>query len=110
MTHLPFLSQLGGKGANLCEMAKLGLNVPPGFVISTSVCREFFIENKLPSGLMDEVREGIKSIEDSMGSNFGDMTPNPFGLPLLLSVRSGAAGTVDHSISRPSTSLHLNCS
>jgi pyruvate,orthophosphate dikinase len=84
--------QLGGKGANLCEMARLGLNVPPGFVISTSVCSEFFdLDHHLPDGLMDDVRAGIQLIETNMNTKFGDPSSSPFALPLLLSVRSGAA-------------------
>ena len=74
-------------------MARIGLNVPPGFVVSTSVCRDFFDNgSKLPVGLMDEVRDGIKIIEAAMGSKFGEITLSHFSPPVLLSVRSGAAG------------------
>lgn len=50
--------QLGGKGANLCEMARIGLNVPPGMVITTDVCQQFYASGRrLPEGLMEEVRQ-----------------------------------------------------
>ena len=69
-------------------MARLGLNVPPGLVISTSVCQQFYDSGKqLPPGLMDEVISALKKVETETGLIFGD-TKNP---PLLLSVRSGAA-------------------
>jgi len=78
---------LGGKGAGLCEMTRIGLPVPPGFVISTEVCLEYYKEGeKVPKGLMDEVRNHIRAIEKKTGKKFGD-TQNP----LLVSVRSGAA-------------------
>lgn len=79
---------LGGKGANLCEMTRIGLNVPAGFVISTEACLEYLDKEKksLPSGLMVEVREQIQRIERSTGKKFGDPSN-----PLLVSVRSGSA-------------------
>ncbi len=82
---------LGGKGANLCEMTQQGLNVPPGFVISTDACLAYlpFLESEdrpLPDGLMDEVREHLKEVERATGKIFGD--PDN---PLLVSVRSGSA-------------------
>ena len=78
---------LGGKGAGLCEMTRIGLPVPPGFVILTEVCLEYYKEGeKVPKGLMDEVRDHIRTIEKKTGKKFGD-TQNP----LLVSVRSGAA-------------------
>ncbi|KAL8153658.1 hypothetical protein V2J09_011418 [Rumex salicifolius] len=82
MKHL-----LGGKGANLAEMSSIGLSVPPGLTISTEACQEYQ-ENgkKLPSGLWEEVLQGLKSVEEEMGANLGDPSK-----PLLLSVRSGAA-------------------
>ena len=81
-------SLLGGKGANLCEMAKIGLNVPPGLVISTTVCQEFHdAGKKLPPGLMEDVTAALKRVETTTGRVFGDTTR----APLLLSVRSGAA-------------------
>ncbi len=79
---------LGGKGANLCEMTQIGLNVPPGFVISTEACLAYLNhpEHKLPPGLMDEVKEQIERIETATGKKFGDPAN-----PLLVSVRSGSA-------------------
>ena len=77
---------LGGKGANLCEMTRLGLPVPPGFVITTPTCREFFERgNRLPFGLEVEYRAALELVESSMGARFGDPEN-----PLLFSVRSGA--------------------
>lgn len=77
---------LGGKGANLCEMTQLGLNVPPGFVITTECCRHYLEQDALPEGLMNEVRAYILRIEQQTGKQFGGLTD-----PLLVSVRSGAA-------------------
>ena len=79
---------LGGKGANLCEMTQIGLNVPPGFVISTEACLAYLESpnGELPEGLMDEVREHMKAVEKATGRSFGD--PDN---PLLVSVRSGSA-------------------
>jgi len=83
-THAP---QLGGKGANLCEMARLGVNIPAGFTITTEVCQEFYkVGGDLPPGLMDEAKEALALVEKEMGKKFAD--PNN---TLLLSVRSGAA-------------------
>ena len=77
---------LGGKGANLCEMTRLGLPVPFGFIITTPTCHAFFEQGKnLPEGLMDECRIALKLVEEKMGAEFG----NPQN-PLLFSVRSGA--------------------
>ncbi len=77
---------LGGKGAGLCLMTQLGLPVPPGIIITTEVCKEYFNNGgRLPDGLMDEVKEKMKYIEERTGKKFGD--PNN---PLLVSVRSGA--------------------
>jgi pyruvate,orthophosphate dikinase len=81
---------LGGKGANLAEMAALGLPVPPGFTITTKVCDEYYkIGQRLPAGLMDEVRTAIAKLEGELGKAFGDR-----GNPLLVSVRSGAAASM----------------
>ncbi len=79
---------LGGKGANLCEMTQIGLNVPPGFVISTEACLSYLESNddELPSGLMDEIREQMAAVEEATGKGFGDAEN-----PLLVSVRSGSA-------------------
>jgi pyruvate, orthophosphate dikinase len=77
---------LGGKGANLAEMASLGLPVPPGFTITTEVCTEFYKNGrKYPAGLEEQVASALQKIEDVIGAKFGD--PDN---PLLVSVRSGA--------------------
>jgi pyruvate,orthophosphate dikinase len=77
---------LGGKGAGLAEMTRLGLPVPPGFIITTEICEKFYeAGRRLPDGLMDEVRNSIKRLEDLTGKRFGDCEN-----PLLVSVRSGA--------------------
>lgn len=79
-------SLLGGKGANLAEMASIGLSVPPGLTISTEACQEYQKNGKrLPDGLWEEILEGLRIIEDVMGCYRGDPSK-----PLLLSVRSGA--------------------
>ena len=77
---------LGGKGANLAEMGKLGLPVPPGFTISTEVC-ELFYKNKkkLNLKILKEINKELKNIEKKSGKKFGDLRN-----PLLVSVRSGA--------------------
>ncbi|KAL8524835.1 hypothetical protein ACS0TY_014447 [Phlomoides rotata] len=80
-------SLLGGKGANLAEMASIGLSVPPGLTISTEACHEYQqVGKKLPPGLWEEILQGLKIVEEDMGAFLGDPTR-----PLLLSVRSGAA-------------------
>ncbi len=77
---------LGGKGANLAEMTNLGLPVPPGLTITTETCMEYINNgNKMPAGLMDDVKEKLKIVEQQAGKKFGDKTN-----PLLVSVRSGA--------------------
>ncbi|CEK19403.1 pyruvate phosphate dikinase [Chthonomonas calidirosea] len=77
---------LGGKGANLAEMTNIGLPVPPGFTITTEVCNEYYANGqKLPAGLMDDVRAAMKFVEEKMGRTFGGSYR-----PLLVSVRSGA--------------------
>ena len=77
---------LGGKGSNLCEMTRLGLPVPPGFVITTQVCRDYLAgDYTLPEGLAGTIRERISELEESIGHEFGSTTN-----PLLVSVRSGA--------------------
>jgi pyruvate,orthophosphate dikinase len=77
---------LGGKGANLAEMANLGVPVPPGFTITTEVCAHYY-ENKktLPKGLKENVHKALAKVEKLMGKKFGDRQN-----PLLVSVRSGA--------------------
>lgn len=76
---------LGGKGANLCEMTRIGLPVPPGFVITTETCNEFTKLGKLPDGLWEEVLAALADVERDMGKKLGDAEN-----PLLVSVRSGA--------------------
>ncbi len=77
---------LGGKGANLAEMIKIGLPVPPGFTISTEACNEFYKRNKKnPAGLDKQVKSAIQQVEKKIGKKFGDKKN-----PLLVSVRSGA--------------------
>ena len=77
---------LGGKGANLAEMAKIGLPVPPGFTITTQACNDYFeIGSKFPNGLWEEVEESLRRLEKETGKKFGDPEN-----PLLVSVRSGA--------------------
>ena len=78
---------LGGKGANLCEMTQIGLNVPPGFVITTETCLAHLEDKEnLPEGVMDEVRQQMTSLEEKTGKQFGGSEN-----PLLVSVRSGSA-------------------
>jgi len=79
---------LGGKGANLCEMTQIGLNVPPGFVISTTACLAYLAaeDRSLPVGLMQDVGKHIAMLEQATGKIFGDSEN-----PLLVSVRSGSA-------------------
>ena len=81
---------LGGKGANLAEMASIGLPVPPGFTISTEFCAVYYDEGgQFPQGLRDEVATGIAHIEQVTGKKFGYA-----GDPLLVSVRSGARASM----------------
>ncbi|MGR9114511.1 MAG: pyruvate, phosphate dikinase [Gammaproteobacteria bacterium] len=77
---------LGGKGANLCEMTQIGLNVPPGFVITTEACLDYLKNHQLPDGLLDEVKTHIAEVEGLTEKKFGDSDN-----PLLVSVRSGSA-------------------
>ena len=78
---------LGGKGANLAEMSNLDIPVPPGFTISTEVCKLYYENDKrYPTGLDKQIDENLVKLENALGAKFGD-TENP----LLLSVRSGAA-------------------
>ena len=76
---------LGGKGANLAEMTKLGLPVPPGFTITTEACRAYLKESTVPESLATEVTTALRGVEDQMGRHLGDPSD-----PLLVSVRSGA--------------------
>ena len=78
---------LGGKGANLAEMTRIGLPVPPGFTITTDVCTYFYANKRTyPSSLQAEMEAGVKNMEKIMGTKFGATT----GTPLLVAVRSGA--------------------
>ncbi len=77
---------LGGKGANLAEMTNAGLPVPPGLTITTETCMEYINSgNKMPDGVMDEVKAALADVEKQTGKKFGDSEN-----PLLVSVRSGA--------------------
>jgi pyruvate, orthophosphate dikinase len=81
---------LGGKGANLAEMATLGLPVPPGFTITTDVCNAYYEGDKtLPDGLREDVKAGLAAVEKIVGKTFGDASN-----ALLLSVRSGARASM----------------
>ncbi len=78
---------LGGKGCGLCEMTRIGLPVPPGFIITTEVCDAYYkFGKKYPKGLEDEVSKYLSALEKEMGKKLGDKID-----PLLVSVRSGAA-------------------
>ncbi|MCD6507524.1 pyruvate, phosphate dikinase [Candidatus Poribacteria bacterium] len=77
---------LGGKGAGLAEMTNIGIPVPPGFTITTEVCKLYYENNKrYPEGLKEQVEENLRKVEQIMGAKFGDPEN-----PLLVSVRSGA--------------------
>src|SRR4029078_5577479 len=81
---------LGGKGANLAEMANIGLTVPPGFTITTDVCTEFYAGGKkLPKALGDDIRAQIARMEKVVGAQFGDAKN-----PMLVSVLSGARASM----------------
>ncbi len=81
---------LGGKGANLAEMARLGLPVPPGFTVTTECCVDYFKNgNRLPSGVEKQVRAALSHVEEAMGMKFGDAKN-----PLLVSCRSGARSSM----------------
>ncbi len=78
---------LGGKGANLAEMSRLGIPVPPGFTITTQVCTHYYHNNRqFPAGLREQVYEKLGELEDYLCRRLGDTE-----IPLLLSIRSGAA-------------------
>jgi pyruvate, orthophosphate dikinase len=79
-------SLLGGKGANLAEMTRIGVPVPPGFTITTEACRHWMHHGDIPEGLTVEVEANLRRMEEATGKQFGGTTS-----PLLLSVRSGAA-------------------
>src|SRR2546421_7879610 len=78
---------LGGKGANLAEMTRIGLPVPPGFTITTEVCTYYYANKRTyPKNLQPQIEAGIAHMEKIMGTKFGDTK----GMPLLVAVRSGA--------------------
>ena len=79
------LDLLGGKGANLAEMTRLGLPVPPGFTITTEACREYLASGEAPAALRFQVTLALRRLEDTVGRRLGDVQD-----PLLVSVRSGA--------------------
>jgi pyruvate,orthophosphate dikinase len=77
---------LGGKGANLAEMTRIGVPVPPGFTVTTEGCNAYLAGgNKFPEGMWDQMMEALKNVEKASGKKFGDPTN-----PLLVSCRSGA--------------------
>ncbi len=76
---------LGGKGANLAEMTRLGIPVPPGFTISTAVCHKYLESRELSDELLAEIKASMAALEEATGKRFGDPKN-----PLLVSVRSGA--------------------
>ncbi len=81
---------LGGKGANLAEMTRIGLPVPPGFTITTEACTHYYKNNQTwPEGLAEEVEKNLKRLEEETGKKFGDPQN-----PLLVSVRSGAPASM----------------
>lgn len=85
--HRTLRNLLGNKGANLAEMSNLGINVPPGFTLTTAVCDDYNAQGKkLPANLMSEVMENVKKLESQMGQGFGAADK-----PLLVAVRSGAS-------------------
>ena len=91
---------VGGKGANLAEMAGIGLPVPPGFSITTEVCTAFNASNgQFDDALRGEVAAGIAHIERVTGKRFGDPDGSGEG-PLLVSVRSGARVSMPGKIGR----------
>jgi pyruvate,orthophosphate dikinase len=77
---------LGGKGAGLAEMARIGVPVPPGFTITTEVCRLYLREGRYPEGLREQVHENLQRLQAATEKTFGGSST-----PLLVSVRSGAA-------------------
>src|SRR5271168_3097084 len=78
---------LGGKGANLAEMTRIGLPVPPGFTITTEVCTYYYANKRTyPASLQAEISAGVANMEKIMGTKFGDTKK----MPLLVAVRSGA--------------------
>ena len=92
---------LGGKGADLAEMARIGINVPPGFTVTTAACRTTLAHDEMPEEVVTEIRQALTRLEETTGRTLGGTEK-----PLLVSVRSGAA------ISMPGmmdTVLNLGC-
>ena len=86
----PAARVVGGKGAGLLTMSRLGLPVPPGFVIATEVCDAYYaLHQSFPDGLKDEVATALAALEATLGQSFGDPSN-----PLLVSVRSGAPASM----------------
>src|SRR5215212_3590844 len=78
---------LGGKGANLAEMCRIGLPVPPGFTITTDVCTYYYAHKRTyPKELQGQMQSGVRNMEQIMNCKFGSTS----GMPLLVAVRSGA--------------------
>src|SRR6266498_180783 len=81
---------LGGKGANLAEMTRIGLPVPPGFTITTDVCTYYYANKRsYPKELESQVEAGVSNMENILGKKFGDLDR-----PLLVAVRSGARDAI----------------
>src|SRR5688500_8321181 len=102
---------LGGKGANLAEMTRIGLPVPPGFTITTEVCTYYYANRRTyPRELQAQMETGIANMERIMGCKFGDAK----GMPLLVAVRSGARdsmpGMMDTILNLDRKSTRLNSS
>ncbi len=88
--HPGLIGLLGGKGAHLAEMARLGLPVPPGFTITTEVCDLYYsTDHKLPEGLREEIREALTTVGNAVGATYGDPEN-----PLLVAVRSGSRASM----------------
>ena len=84
---------LGGKGANLAEMTKIGLPVPQGFTVTTEACTQYYEDGrKINDSIQAEIMEYIDKMEGITGKKFGDKTN-----PLLVSVRSGARASMPHN-------------
>lgn len=89
---------LGGKGANLAEMTSIGLPVPPGFTITTEVCDLYYKnKQKLPTGLMVEVKRNVGIMEKELGKKFGD-TKSPLLVSVRLRCRLFDAGHDEHDL------------
>jgi len=92
---------LGGKGADLAEMARLGVNVPPGFTITTAACHAFLAHGRVPDDVRTEVHSALRRLEETCDKRLGDDRR-----PLLVSVRSGAAVSMPGMMD---TVLNLGC-